>query len=394
MGECRVRAVMRLTPGLVAALYALACTGDPADRVEAGSLGAGVALAGEPTPRDTSFAALIDRLSEPSGYFDTDNLISNESSYLHVLDELDDLALRGGAYIGVGPDQNFSYMARLRPDVAFIIDIRRDNLLQHLFFKSLFALAQTRVEYLALLFGAGPPDDLAAWRDAEIDELITFFSGASRASTSEERARRLVRETVSSFGVRLDAGDLEKIAFIHGEFIRSRLQLRFHSFGRRPQPYYPTLGQLLSERDRAGDQRSYLAREEDYEFLRDLQARDRVIPVVGDLSGDHALAEIGVLLEEMGEAVTGFYTSNVEFYLMGARTFDAFAETVAGLPTDPDGVFIRSYFQRFSGGHPKTLRGYASTQLTQPLAGFVEDVRAGGYASYMELVYAEERVRP
>ena len=77
--------------------------------------GAGAALASEPTPQDASFAALIDRLSEPSGYFDTDNLISNESSYLHVLDELDRLALRGGAYVGVGPDQNFSYMARVRP---------------------------------------------------------------------------------------------------------------------------------------------------------------------------------------------------------------------------------------------------------------------------------------
>ena len=356
--------------------------------------GAGAALASEPTPQDASFAALIDRLSEPSGYFDTDNLISNESSYLHVLDELDRLALRGGAYVGVGPDQNFSYMARVRPDVAFIIDIRRDNLLQHLFFKSLFALAPTRAEYLGLLFGTEPLDDPASLRDSRIDELIALFDGASRSPTREERARSLVRERVASLGVPLDPADFDKIDFIHGEFIRSRLQLRFHSFGRPPQPYYPTFGQLLSERDRAGRQGSYLAREEDYAFLRDLQERDRVIPVVGDLAGDHALAEIGVVLEEMGQALSVFYTSNVEFYLMGAGTFDAFAENVAGLPTSSDGVFIRSYFQRFRGGHPKTVRGYASTQLTQPLAGFLEDMRMGGYTSYSELVYAGERVRP
>ena len=49
--------------------------------------------------------------------------------------------MRGGAYIGVGPDQNFSYIAAIRPDVVFIVDVRRDNLLLHLLFKSLFTLA-------------------------------------------------------------------------------------------------------------------------------------------------------------------------------------------------------------------------------------------------------------
>ncbi|HEX6070025.1 MAG TPA: hypothetical protein VFZ18_09375, partial [Longimicrobiaceae bacterium] len=59
---------------------------------------------------DTSFAAVVARLSEPGGYFDTDNLISNESSYLHVMEGLRRLGVRGGAYLGVGPDQNFSYI--------------------------------------------------------------------------------------------------------------------------------------------------------------------------------------------------------------------------------------------------------------------------------------------
>ena len=65
--------------------------------------------------------------------------------------------VRGGAYVGVGPDQNFSYIAAIRPDVAFIVDVRRDNLLLHLLFKSLFTLARTRVEYLALLLGRPVP---------------------------------------------------------------------------------------------------------------------------------------------------------------------------------------------------------------------------------------------
>ena len=92
-----------------------------------------------------SFADEIARLSEPEGAFDTDNLISNERSYLEVVPALLASGASGGAYIGVGPDQNFSYIARIRPSVAYIIDIRRDNLLLHLLFKALFALAPDRV---------------------------------------------------------------------------------------------------------------------------------------------------------------------------------------------------------------------------------------------------------
>ena len=94
------------------------------------------------------FASLVEQLSEPGGEFDTDNLISNEQSYLHVVPALEQAGLAGGVYIGVGPDQNFSYIARIRPAEAFIVDIRRDNLLLHLLFKAIFVTTKNRVEYL------------------------------------------------------------------------------------------------------------------------------------------------------------------------------------------------------------------------------------------------------
>src|SRR5437870_8520935 len=104
-----------------------------------------------------SFASRVAQLSEPGGYFDTDNLISNERSYLHVVPALRDADLSGGAYIGVGPDQNFTYIAQVKPAIAFIIDLRRDNLLLHLLFKALFSMADTRIDYLSLLFGSPMP---------------------------------------------------------------------------------------------------------------------------------------------------------------------------------------------------------------------------------------------
>jgi len=53
----------------------------------------------------SEFATLIAELSEPEGYFDTDNLISNESTFLAIAQRLRTLP-RGGVYLGVGPDQN------------------------------------------------------------------------------------------------------------------------------------------------------------------------------------------------------------------------------------------------------------------------------------------------
>src|SRR6185436_11567224 len=76
---------------------------------------------------------------------------------------------RGGVYLGVGPEQNFTYIARVRPEYAFIVDIRRENLLQHLLFASLFARADDPGDYLCLLFSrpCARPAAGGAWPGAE-----------------------------------------------------------------------------------------------------------------------------------------------------------------------------------------------------------------------------------
>lgn len=54
------------------------------------------------------FSRLSRELSEEGGFFPSDNFTSNESSYLTVVDKLRQLNATGGAYIGVGPEQNFT----------------------------------------------------------------------------------------------------------------------------------------------------------------------------------------------------------------------------------------------------------------------------------------------
>lgn len=334
---------------------------------------------------DSSFARIIERLSEPGQYFDTDNLISNETSYLHVVSVLEEMGVSGGAYIGVGPDQNFSYIARIRPSVAFIIDIRRDNMLQQLLFKALFSLSRNRVEYLALLLGRPVPADLVDWDDRSLEQLIEYVGAAPISPHEAESLQSVVEIEVKSSGLPLTEQDLSTIRRYHRTFIANGLDLRFSSHGRAPLREYPTYRRLLLERDLTGRRASYLAREGDFQFVKSLQERDLIIPVVGDLAGPHALRAIGEYVAERGERVSAFYTSNVEFYLWGDGSFDRFARNTIGLPRSERSVIIRSYFgRRFR--HPRSVPGYLSTQLLQTIDDFSSQYTAGDYRSYLDLV--------
>ena len=331
------------------------------------------------------FAKLIAELSEAGGYFDTDNLISNERSYLHVLGALDRLKVRGGAYIGVGPDQNFSYIARIRPRIAFIIDIRRDNMLQHLLFKALFARSRNRAEYLALLLGTEMPATTANFSNRTIEQLVAIVDASPGTTATRRTAQRIVQTEVARMGVPLSPQDLATIERFHGQFIAAGLELRFTSVGRPPQWYYPTLRQLLVERDLSGRTASYLANEADFQFVKTMEQRNLIVPVVGDLAGTKAMGAIAQYMRTRGDKISAIYASNAEDYVMRAGGFGVYARSVIALPRDARSVLIRSWFGG-EGSHSENLTGYHTTQLLQTVDDFAADMKATGYLSYRDLV--------
>jgi hypothetical protein len=105
---------------------------------------------------------LIASLSEPNGAFRSDNLVSNEIYFQSVLPDLVSRVAPGTVYLGVGPEQNFTYIAALRPKMAFITDIRRGNLHTHLMYKALFELSSDRADFISRLFTKPRPDGLTA----------------------------------------------------------------------------------------------------------------------------------------------------------------------------------------------------------------------------------------
>jgi hypothetical protein len=354
----------------------------------AGCLAATACASHAPEPRTTDpvFRELVASVSEAPGYFDTDNLISNERSYLHVLSDLRSRGIRGGAYLGVGPDQNFSYIAEIEPEIAFIVDIRRDNFLQHLMFKALFTGSQSRLEYMALLFGRPVPDRRGSNTETALEELIHYVDNTPPTAASRKVARERVDKAVRGFGLELEEEDLATIRRFHDEFMDEGLDLRFRSHGRAPRFYYPTYRDLLLEGDRSGRRANYLAQEGLFRTVQRLQREDRIVPVVGDLAGRHALRAIGEHLTRRKLVVSAFYTSNVEFYLFGSGGFNRFIENLRALPLTETSVIVRSVFHGLRGPPPKAVPGYYSTQLAQSADLLVRRVEDGSYRSYWDVV--------
>lgn len=336
---------------------------------------------------DTSFAGTVARLSEEAGYFDSDNLVSNETSYLHAVSKLRGVGVSGGAYVGVGPDQSFSYIAEVRPTVAYMIDIRRDNLLMHLMFKALFERSRNRLEYLCRWLGRPVPADVAEWEGRAIEEIIARVDSLAVDPAAARAETDALLAAISRYGVPLSSADSLTIRRFHDEFTRLGLDIRFTSAGRAPRTHYPTLRQLILEHDLQGRQANYLTTRGRWDVLKDLQTRHRVIPVVGDLAGSRAFPAVGREIASRGERVSVLYVSNVEMYLWRDGRFAAFARSAAALPRDSHSVIIRSVFGGgFGQYHPLNNPGHISTQLVQTLDDFAQRQRSDGWTSYWDLV--------
>jgi hypothetical protein len=122
------------------------------------------ARAEDPSLTDREFRALITSLSEQGGTFVTDNIVSNEIAMQDVLPELE--RVHRGAYIGVGPEQNLTYVTALKPSIAFVVDLQRGNLLLHLMYKALIEMSSDRADFLSRLFARPRPADVGAGTSA------------------------------------------------------------------------------------------------------------------------------------------------------------------------------------------------------------------------------------
>ena len=201
------------------------------------ALGLGIAAARFSSPPADSisgaeFTRIIQEFSEPGGYFQSDNLISNEEGYLTIIDKMQELGASGGAYIGVGPEQNFTYIARIRPKIAFIIDIRRQAMVQQLMYKALFHMSKNRTEFLARLLSRPLTGEDAPGPDASMRELMGYFGitaadDGAFASNLAEIKRMILRD----FKFPLSENDLSALDYIFEAFRTDGVYISFRMGG-------------------------------------------------------------------------------------------------------------------------------------------------------------------
>ena len=332
------------------------------------------------------FSRLVRDLSEDGGYFRSDNFTSNETSYLHVVDKLRELGASGGAYIGVGPEQNFTYIAKVRPRIAFIVDIRRQAIIQHLMFKAIFQLAPDRVHYLSLLLSRPLPKDKPPAADASVSDTLAIIQKIPADDRTYAANLAMIRKAIrDDFQVQLTEADQTSIDYVYSNFRNDGLDIAYRMEGMRGGGWFPTLKELIEQPDQHGKPGNFLASKDDYDFVREMHRRNLIIPVVGDFAGKKALASVGDYLRKNNYTVSAFYTSNVEQYLFQGGVFGGFAENVRKLPINEKSLFIRAVPNtRFS--HPAQLPGHRTTTLLQQMSVFLRDYDEGRYQSYTDMV--------
>lgn len=295
------------------------------------------------TLSDEQFWGLSTRLSEPPGSFThSQNLVSNEADFVHAIRML---RPRKGVYIGVGPEQNFSYISRLRPEMAFIIDIRSENRNLHLMYKALFELSADRADFISRLFSRERPAGLTPRSSPRV--LFSSFAPVAPRTRLFEANLQLVRaRLIEAHRFPLAAEDFAWIEHVLQAFYSDGPDIQYGRSRPREAPG-PSYRVLMSARDVAGRSRSYLATEDAFAFVKDLQARNLVVPVVGDFAGPDAIRRTGEYVRRHGAVVNAFYGSNVEVYLTREK-LRAFCGSLATLPHDAHSWFIGSKgIQRF-----------------------------------------------
>jgi len=301
---------------------------------------------------DRTFWSIVSEFSEPNGFFRSDNLVSNEMEFQHVIPTLKRQITPMSAYLGVGPDQNFTYIAALKPRIAFIVDIRRQNAMLHLMYKAILEQSPTRAEFLSRLFSRPVPPGVSTASSADV--LFAAFHNEDPDPVAFERNEAdIYHVLVHDHGFALSRADLAAIAYVFSAFYQAGPDIRYsfgRGFGIQPFPSYRDL-MVARDLDRNdGVQRSYLASEDLYATLRDLEQRNLIIPIVGDFGGPKALRSVARFLDVHHATVSVFYTSNVEQYLFRDQAWQHFYENVAAMPLDSHSTFIRAYFN--NGGRP------------------------------------------
>jgi hypothetical protein len=330
-----------------------------------------------------TFWRMVTEMSEDSGYFRF-QFMSNEVEFPSVIPDLKRDIKPGGVYLGVGPEQNFTYIAAIQPRIAFIFDIRRDNMIEHLIYKAIFQTSANRSQFLSRLFSIKAAAPLT--EKSTVEALFRAYTRARPDSQSFNQNLQAIKTALSPF--QLSQKDLGKLDEVYTTIVRSGPGVDYSGFGGgyRGMSGYAA---LMTSTDDQGQAWSYLASEENFQFVREMERKNLIIPLVGNFAGPKAIRAVGTYLKEHGAAVSMFYTSNVEQYLFQqGDDWRRYYANVATLPMEPSSILIRSSHYAF-GAASQRRRQYAGMNYIMLLCSIPDLTKAfiaGRVRSYDDVI--------
>jgi hypothetical protein len=288
---------------------------------------------------DKEFWKIVTDFSEPNGYYRYENFVSNEDDYQSFLPELTRIFNPGSIYVGVGPEQNFTYISALKPKLAFVVDIRRQNMLELLLYKALFELSTDRADFASRLFSrkatknlnvtAGPSELLQAFENIPGDQQMFDANLAAAWDLLTQK---------HGFDLSTD-DDKEAVTKVFKAFFDSGPALDyFLNKAKTPQIGYKT---IMSLSDLTGHQWSYLATEEAFRVVQEYEKKNLIVPLVGDFAGPKTVRAIGRYAKEHNTTIGVFYTSNVDEYLFSDNLQARYLANVATFPLNSSSIMIR-----------------------------------------------------
>ena len=337
--------------------------------------------------------------SEPGGYFRSDNLLSNETGFQAVIPGLLEKLKPGGVYLGVGPEQNFTYIVAIKPKIAVIFDIRRGNMVEHLMYKALLETSADRADFLSKLFSRPRPAGLDTASTAQ--QLFDAYNRAAPDSVLFRKNLVAIKDFLSKTkGFALGDSDSKTLDYIYSAFYGGGPQINYNyssgggggGFGGGFGGGMPTYATLQTATDTAGKNWAYLATEANYRWLKDFETKNLLVPVVGDFAGPKAIRAVGQYLKNHNAVVSAMYCSNVEQYLFRQDDdWSRFYRNIGTLPLDANSTFIRSISGGMRGVAPQGGGGYARyggrlANVTSSMAETVKGFNEGKIQTYGDII--------
>jgi hypothetical protein len=223
--------------------------------------------------------------------------------------------------------------------------------MQHLMFKAKkIELAKDRADFIALLFSKPRPADLDA--TISIQRLWNAYASVpTDRELASKNAVRIVDHLTRTHGFTFSAAEAAQLESVRAAFVLFGPDISTRGWGGvgRVGGYGGggTFADLTGwAYDDAGEPRSFLTTEENFQFVKALHEKNLLVPVSGDFGGPTAIRAIGAYLQKRSAVVSAFYLSNVEQYLFQDGKARAFYDNVATLPLNDTSVFIRPYSLR------------------------------------------------